>query len=308
MAESKSNPKRKLIWAVVLGLIIFVIILLSFQFRTNGQITSGGRTRKYLVYVPESYDPAIPAPLVISIHGFVQWPAHQQFMSGWNKLADEHGFLVVYPQGTGFPLRWNTRPTEDDPESMGEDLEFFSDLIEHFSRSYNIDHRRIYANGMSNGGGMSHLLACELSEHIAAFGGVAGAYAYPWENCNPPRPVPVIAFHGMDDPIVPYLGETTSRNDQDDFLPVEDWAGKWAEHNACTNIPQITKVTSGISQISYLCDEGDGEVILYRIEGGGHTWPGGEKLPVWIAGYTNQEINASALMWEFFSKHSLNPE
>ena len=71
MAESKSNPKRKLIWAVVLGLIIFVIILLSFQFRTNGQITSGGRTRKYLVYVPESYDPAIPAPLVISIHGLL---------------------------------------------------------------------------------------------------------------------------------------------------------------------------------------------------------------------------------------------
>jgi len=85
MAESKSNPKRKLIWAVV-GLIIFVIILLSFQFRTNGHIISGGRTRKYLIYVPDSYDPNTPSPLVISIHGFVQWPAHQQSSAIYERL------------------------------------------------------------------------------------------------------------------------------------------------------------------------------------------------------------------------------
>ncbi|MCD6423949.1 MAG: hypothetical protein J7L35_00445, partial [Anaerolineales bacterium] len=175
MAEK--NSKKKRVWILVIILILISIIGLSTQFGTNGQIISSGQTRKYLVYVPESYNPEQPTPLVISIHGFVQWPAHQQSMTGWNKLADEYGFIVVYPKGTGFPLRWSTRPTEDDPGAMQRELQFFSDLIEELNRTYNIDPARIYANGMSNGGGMSDLLACEFSDRIAAIGGVAGAYA-----------------------------------------------------------------------------------------------------------------------------------
>jgi polyhydroxybutyrate depolymerase len=307
MFRNKNIQLIKILWIFVIGLVVITLITFSFLNRTNGQIVSSGRLRKYLIYVPDSYDPKTASPLVFSIHGFVQWPAHQRTMSGWNKLADEYGFLVVYPQGTGFPLRWSTWPSEDDPGSMAEDLEFFSDLIEYLNQSYNIDHTRIYANGMSNGGGMSHLLACELSEDIAAIGGVAGAYLYPWENCRPPRPIPLIAFHGVDDPIVPYSGGP-SRDDQFEFLPVEDWAAKWAEHNSCSNSPESIQITGEISRISYSNCKRDGEVVLYRIAGGGHTWPGGEKLPLWIAGYTNQDINATALMWEFFSKHSLKQE
>jgi len=305
MAESQSNPKRKLIWTVVFGLIIFVIIEFSFQFGTNGQITSGGRSRKYLVYVPESYDPASPAPLVISIHGFVQWPAHQQSMTGWNQLADEAGFLVVYPRGTGFPLRWNSRPDPENPGLMEGEIQFFSDLIDQLENTYNIDPRRIYANGMSNGGGMSDLLACELSDRVAAIGGVAGAYLYPREDCHPDRPVPVIAFHGLDDQVVPYWGGSSSRDDQFVFSPVEDWAASWAAENACAMSPSETKVSENITRLDYSDCEENVRVIFYRVQGAGHTWPGGEKLPVWIAGVTNQEISSSALMWEFFKDYSL---
>jgi len=300
----KNNQTIKIFWIFVFGLIVITITIISLQFRTNGHIMSGGRTRKYLIYIPDSYDPNTPSPLVFSIHGFVQWPAHQQSMTGWNKLADEYGFLVVYPQGTGFPLRWNTRSNEDDSISMREELDFFSDLIDHLTQSYNIDHSRIFANGMSNGGGMSDLLACEMSEHIAAIGGVAGAYVYPRENCQPDRPVPVIAFHGVDDSTVPYIGGTSSRDDQFEFMPIEDWAAAWADINSCSNTLEITQLTNEISRISYQgCEEG-GEVILYRIKGGGHTWPGGKKLPVWIAGYTTPDINATDLMWDFFNKQS----
>ena len=308
MPKTKSKQKSKRVWIVLSGLILITIIFLSSQFRTNGRITSSGQNRKYLVYVPDSYDPVTPAPLVFSIHGFVQWPAHQESMTGWSELADEYGFLVVYPQGTGFPLRWNTRPTEDDPGAMGEELQFFSDLFENLSQTYNIDPARIYANGMSNGGGMSDLLACELSDRIAAIGGVAGAYRQPREDCQPARPVPVIAFHGLDDQIVLYLGGASSRDNQFVFPSIEDWAANWAEINACAKPPDKTQITAEIDRTSFTGCEENADVILYSIEGAGHTWPGGEKLPVWIAGYTNQDINATALMWEFFSKYQLELE
>ncbi len=306
MAENK--PNKKSIFFIAAGLLIIIIFGLSTQFGTNGKIKSSGQTRKYLVYIPESYDPNIKTPLVISIHGFVQWPAHQQSMTGWNKLADENGFLVVYPKGTGFPLRWNTRPSEEKPGAMDVELQFFSDLIEDLILTYNIDPARIYANGMSNGGGMSDLLACAFSDRIAAIGGVAGAYAQPREDCQPPRPVPVIGFHGLDDQIVPYLGGASSRDDEFVFPAIEDWAANWAELNACGKTSENTRITSEINRTSYTGCEENADVILFSIEGAGHTWPGGEKLPVWIAGYTNQEINASALMWEFFSKYSIKIE
>jgi polyhydroxybutyrate depolymerase len=304
MKESKNNR----IWLIVIGLIIIIMIGLSTQFGTNGKIKSSGQTRKFLIYVPESYNSEQPAPLVISIHGFVQWPAHQQSMTGWNKLADENGFLVVYPKGTGFPLRWNTRPSEENPGAMDEELQFFSDLIDHLSSSYNIDPSRIYANGMSNGGGMSDLLACEYADRIAAIGGVAGSYVYPREDCHSARPMPVIAFHGVDDQIVLYKGGASSRDEQFVFPTIEDWAAGWAEINSCGPSPEISLITNEITRRHYGGCEENADVILYTIAGAGHTWPGGEKLPVWIAGYTNQDINASALMWEFFSKYSLKPD
>ncbi|MGD2159357.1 MAG: PHB depolymerase family esterase, partial [Anaerolineales bacterium] len=199
-------------WTIIILLVTIVFIATSTYYlvnKTNGQIESSGQIRKYLIYVPESYDPSEPTPLVMGIHGFIQWPAHQQTLSGWNSLADEYGFIVVYPQGTGFPLRWNTALMEDKPEGMDKEVQFFSDLIDALSMNYNIDQTRIYANGMSNGGGMAHLLACKLSDRIAAIGGVAGAYLHQWEFCQPKRPVPVIAFHGTKDPFVPYYGGPT---------------------------------------------------------------------------------------------------
>ena len=122
---------------------------------------------------------------------------------------------------------------------------------------------------------------------------------------HPARPMPVIAFHGVDDQIVLYKGGASSRDEQFVFPTIEDWAAGWAENNSCSTTPEISEITNEITRRYYTGCESDAEVILYSIKGAGHTWPGGEKLPVWIAGYTNQDINASALMWEFFSRYSL---
>lgn len=304
MAKTK-NPQRKYIWLALAGLLLLLAVILSFQFEINGRIISDGRIRKYLIYVPESYDPERPTPLVISIHGFVQWPAHQQDMTGWNELADEYGFLVVYPRGTGFPLRWNTRSVTDVPGPEVDDLGFFVDLLDHLEQSYAIDPDRIYVNGMSNGGGMSDLLACELSDRIAAIGGAAGAYHYPREDCSPARPVPVIAFHGLDDQVVPYQGGSSSRDQRYVFPAVEEWVASWASKNACASGPTEIKISDHVVALNYQDCTENSQVVFYRVEDGGHTWPGGDKLPAWITGYTNQEINASALMWEFFVEHPL---
>jgi len=296
-----------LTWIILITLLIpGPLVGLYFLFnRANGIVHTRGRKRRYLLYVPESYDPGLPAPLVISIHGFVQWPAHQRGLSGWNKLADKYGFLVVYPRGSGFPLRWNAGPITNDLVKTQREVDFFSDLLDHLSREFNIDPKRIYVNGMSNGGGMAHLLACTMTGRIAAFGGVAGAYLYPEEVCRPSRPTPWIAFHGREDPVVPYQGGP-SRNHHGRilFTSIESWARKWAEYNCCGLEPEIDQITHQITRFVYRRCEDDVEVVLYSIEGGGHTWPGGGWLPVWLTGRTNREINATTLMWEFFERYT----
>src|SRR5687767_7007221 len=151
--------------------------------RTNGTIVSSGEQREYLLHVPSSYDRTRPAPLVISLHGGAMWPAHQRDISRWNEVADEHGFLVVYPGGmtlleTGGRHRvWNVNRGP----GLGKDVRFISDLIDKLQKTHNIDSDRIYANGLSNGGGMSFVLSCTLSDRIAAVGMVGAAQSLPWK-------------------------------------------------------------------------------------------------------------------------------
>ena len=306
--DSKGTTNMILRWLLlVLPLVAVGLVTgLLIRNRTNERIVSGGRTRRYLLYVPESYDPGQPVPLVVSLHGFVQWAAHQQEMSGWNALADEHGFFVVYPQGTGFPLRWHAQPMLDDPGGMASDVQFISDLLDHLCSTFAIDESRIYVNGMSNGGGMTHLLACRMPERIAAIGGVAGAYLYQPGADEPGRPMPVMAFHGTDDPIVPYAGgRSKSKRHPITFTSVEAWTVGWAARNGCAEPPKVAHVAEDVRVLRYAGCSDDAEVVLYTIEGGGHTWPGGQPLPRWLTGSTCTSINASELLWAFFCRHAL---
>ena len=193
--------------------ISFSGLLIPFVNRTNGTLVSRGRKRSYLLYVPESYNPATPTPLVISLHGFAEWPAHQMQVSHWNVLARRYGFIVVYPCGTQVPLRWHTYPMPDSDIDTMDDVTFISDLMDKLEPEYNLDATRIYVNGLSNGGGMAFTLSCKLPERIAAVGSVAGAYPFSVSESQPSRPVPAIVFHGTGDPIVPYLGGQQAQRD-----------------------------------------------------------------------------------------------
>ncbi|MBE0687206.1 MAG: poly(3-hydroxybutyrate) depolymerase, partial [Anaerolineaceae bacterium] len=159
-------------------------------------------------------------------------------------------------------------------------------------------------NGLSNGGGMSFQLACKLSDRIAAFGGVAGAYVLAWENCQTERSVPAIIFHGSDDPIVPFNGGPSESFDVP-FPLITEWVQQMAEKNGCDITPEIIPATGEVSGFRYTdCDQ-NADVDYYIIDGGGHSWPGGDPLPKWIVGKTSDDINASQTMWEFFWKHPM---
>jgi polyhydroxybutyrate depolymerase len=293
-------------WLLILGVsasVLFVGLFFLFN-RTNGSVLTGGKRRRYLLHVPDLYEPEKPCPLVICYHGFVQWPAHQKRLSGWNRLADEYGFLIVYPRGSGFPLRWNAHLSRRNPVGPKRDLAFFTDLLEQLAQSYSIDPSRVYLNGMSNGAGLTHMLACHFGDQIAAIGGVAGAYLYPREAVPDCPRTPVIAFHGTADPVVPFQGGLSSRPHVTIQFPgIKDWAAGWADHNGCVFPPAVEEVSPDISRISY-SSEDNCDVELYVIRDGGHTWPGGKKLPVWLTGKTSTDIHATEIMWDFFKNHT----
>ena len=270
--------------------------------KTNGKIISSGETRRYLLYVPENIDPSQPVPLVITFHGFAQWPNNQANVSQWNPIADREGFIVVYPSGTNFPRRW--RASAEQAEGLEKDVAFINDLIDELQSQYNIDSARIYANGLSNGAGMTFLLGCRLSERISAIGAVGGAYTYPLDRCEPARPVPMIAFHGNADPIVPYYGGP-SRDFDFPFPSIPVWMKQRASLNGCDPTPSLLPPSGSVTGVRYSDCDADAEVIFYTIDGGGHTWPGGKPLPERITGETNMDISASETIWEFFQQYTL---
>ena len=292
---------------VLLSLLVLFLssfaVVLSILNRTNGEIYSSGERREYLLYIPEGYKRGEPTPLLISMHGFASWPVQQANISQFNELADEFGFIVVYPQGRGFPLRWQTGAYgEEDPFV---DIIFMDDLIRKLMADYSIDPNRMYASGFSNGGGMAHYLACKMSDRITAIATVAGAYALSSEQCNPIRPVPVVTFHGNEDPIVPYVGGTVSAPGY--TLPsIGNWVSEWAKRNGCYVEPVEIMDENDVEGLKYSNCDDLVEVHFYTIIAGGHSWPGGRILPEFIVGYTNREINASALIWKFFAQYKLN--
>lgn len=266
--------------------------------RTTGVIRIAGEDREYIVHVPRGYDASTPVPLVLSLHGAATWPSMQMNLSGWNAVADRHGFIVAYPGGGGSWLK-----VFHDPK---EDLMFFAALLDELAARYNIDQRRVYANGLSNGGGVSYAISCFMADRFAAVGGVAPAVTMSADLCPDAKPVPAIVFHGTADRSTPYHGGKVFIAPQP-FPSIPLWIANWARRNGCSAVPTERTVASDVSLREYGSCRNNATVSFYTIDGGGHTWPGGQALTPWLLGPTNRSINASEVMWEFFREHPLVP-
>lgn len=294
---------------ILLGLLlvsgIFLAVFIFIVDRSNGSIFSSGEKRYYLKHVPKNLSYTTPVPLVIALHGSAEWPALNSWISRWNKVAEEYRFLVVHPSGTLLPKRWRSHGAKNGSANPEIDVRFISDLIDSLQSQYNIDPNKIYICGFSNGGGMAYLLGCSLSNRIAAIGSISGAYFHALEECAPSRPMPLIVFHGTADRVVPYTGGP-SRRYKIPFPDILQWVEAYAHQNQCDTPPiSLPSIAEDVRGIQYIGKNHHSDVILYTITGGGHSWPGGNPLPVWISGKTSQSINATRMMWEFFKDHPL---
>ena len=266
------------------------------------------RTRTYLLHLPMNVDEK-PRPLLIVFHGGVSQAAHPIASTGLSDKADEKGFIVVYPNGTGRSrnrfLTWNAGKGDGYASKNGvDDVGFIRALLQDLRKEHRIDPNRIYATGISNGGMMAYRLACELPE-VAAIGVVAGSLNY--EPCQPSHPVSVIAFHGTDDGVVPYQGGVATRRlfhivkTERVDKPVSEAIAFWSKIDGCS-AASATEQSTNIVRLACAGGTNGAEVILYTLKGVGHVWPGGPRLyrfgddPV-------QNISATDLMWEFFSQH-----
>ena len=278
----------------------------------NLSLKMGDVTRSYLVHIPPKHDPTKPTPVVLVLHGAGTNGAIMVPFCGLNKKADKAGFVAVYPNGTGLAnlmLTWNSGGFRGKMgEGKADDVAFIGRLLGDLGTVVEVDRKRVYATGMSNGGMMCYRLAAELSDRIAAIAPVAGTMAV--ENYNPKRPVPVMHFHGADVKIVPYGGPSGRTPKFLGFKSVEETIKICAKANGCPEEPDITRLPdtvddeTTVTRKSYQPGKEGAEVVLFVIEGGGHTWPGLEP-PVGFIGKSTKDISANDLIWEFFQRHPM---
>ena len=269
-------------------------------------LTFDDMERTYILHVPDSYDGSQPVPLVLDFHGGGGNASTQMRTSEFSALADEKGFIVAYPNGTGRHedklLTWNGGTCcAYAVEHQIDDVGFIRAVIADIGGQYRIDPKRIYATGLSNGAIFSYRLACDASEIFAAIAPVAGTLNY--IRCAPTQPVSVIHFHGTEDSHVGYNGGSGPDSLVDvPFKSVKESIDFWLSADHCDTTPQ-TETFSDIQHDTYSNCANGTAIELYTIIGGKHAWPGGGG-PAWPGGdEPTQSISATKLMWEFFAAH-----
>jgi polyhydroxybutyrate depolymerase len=271
-----------------------------------------GGERGYLVHVPPQYDPAAAMPVVLAFHGGGANAENMVVFSGLNEKADQAGFIVVYPEGSGRLARMLTFNAGNCCGHAAarsiDDVAFTRLVLDDLERIANIDRRRVFATGMSNGAMMCYRLASELSDRIAAIAPVAGPMGA--KDCRPGRAVSVMHFHGDADEFAPFKGGRGRGPSGTDFYSVQHSIDAWVAANGCKPKPRTTprpdRADDGttVKEIQYDSGCDGAEVVLVVIEGGGHTWPGREPR-LRALGASTQDISANDMMWEFFQQHPM---
>ncbi len=271
-----------------------------------------GRERSYLVHLP----PGSPAagtdrwPVIIAFHGSGTNARLMQHLSGLSDKADEAGFVVVYPNGTGHigsARTFNAGNCCGHALKAGvDDVKFTTAILEDLAAVLALDSKRIYATGMSNGAMMAYRIAAEMSERIAAIAPVAGPLAL--ETIGPTCAVPVCHFHGTHDAHAPLAGGVGPLSmSKTNFYSVQYGIDCWVAANGCDPIPRTEHLSAAhtdgtrIVRTSYTRGKKGSEVVLYTIHGGGHTWPGREPIFPNLGAWTKNLI-ANDVIWEFFQK------
>jgi len=266
-----------------------------------------GLKRSYYFHFPKGYDATKPTPVVLALHGAATNGKLMEHFCGMTAQADKSGFILVYPNGTGTAdifLTWNAGAFPGPlTGKRPNDVAFLGAVLDDLANVANVDKKRTYVCGLSNGGMMAYRAAAEMSERFAAMASVAGTIVT--DTWQPKLPLPVLHIHGTDDPLVPYKG-----GDKDGpvflrFLSVEANMKICCRANGCGELPKETELPKAKDNYQVIkSDFGKGksgaEVVLYTIERGGHTWPG--RAAPTLLGPATFNLNANEAIWEFFRR------
>lgn len=278
----------------------------------------GGYTRDYIIHLPEDHENLSNMPLILALHGGAGTAKGMIGLTKgrFNELADEHGFLVVYPQG--LEKSWNDG--RDDPISFAhenniDDVGFLSKVIEKMIQTYNADPGQVLVTGISNGGFMSVRVSRELANQVKAVVPVCAQIPLVAKDAhlNAP-PINILIINGTGDPLVPYSGGevTVLGKKRGKIISTDETIGVFKIRNNCSDIPIVKEFKdeypgdgTKVIREEYVNTKTGNRVVLLKIVGGGHTWPGGWQYlnEKWV-GKTSMDINACDEIWSFFE--SLN--
>jgi polyhydroxybutyrate depolymerase len=275
-----------------------------------------GVSRRYLLTVPEAHDGTMPLPVVFDFHGLLEGAEVHSQMSGYSALAEEEGFVVVFPHGTGNPLQWDVEPSPDN-----KDVAYFDAVLDEVSTALCLDESRVYATGLSMGAMFTSVLLCERADVLAAAAPVAGLLDP--DGCDPSRPVPILTFHGTEDPILRFNGgvdlsgiglgggDDAEAPSPPTTTPPADLDGPgypanvaaWAERNGCDPDATDTDLSDEVIQRVYDCPAG-ADVEFDIVIGGGHAWPSSEfsQSIESVVGFTTLDVDGTRDGWAFMSQ------
>jgi polyhydroxybutyrate depolymerase len=270
--------------------------------------------RKVVVHLPKGFDPAKPAALVLAFHGGGGHAEHMAENYGLTQKADEAGFVVAFPNGysklpgpmSGKFATWNAGGCCGDARDKGsDDVAFARAVVAAVQARFKTDPARVFATGMSNGGMLSHRLACEAADLFRAVAAVAGTDAT--ASCTPSRPIAVLHIHAKDDTHVLFNGGAGADAFRDtskvmDFVSVPETISRWTKRNQCTAPAQRTLDKPGAYCETASSCAGGVQVQLCVTETGGHSWPGADmqrrgKSP-------SKALDANDEIWRFFQAAS----
>lgn len=271
-----------------------------------------GRDRWYSGHVTEQWDGASPLPLIVAIHGATSNPRLMERFSGLSDKADQAGFLVVYPAGTGnLPnvLTWNGGICCGYAvKHQIDDVAWLDRMLDDALGWLPVDPERIYFAGMSNGAHMTYRYAAERPQRLAAIACVGGPMAAPFPTTLS-KPVPLIHIHGVDDEFAAYEGGRGPKSLFAEGLPsVAETIAAWVRANGLADEPRFEAFPDAVGDGTSIerrlwgPNSAGAEVILYTIIGGGHTWPGQPPLPLSL-GKSSANMNANDAIWAFFERH-----
>ena len=269
--------------------------------------------RTYYLFAPNNLPGGKKVPLLFVFHGGGGNAISMDRRLGFTQLARREKFLVIYPAGIG--RNWNdgrkTTRTRAHRENIN-DVAFVEKMITDISKDFRVDEKRIYATGASNGGIFSHYVAAHLANRFAAIAPVIGGIADPFhKRFNPSEPVSVFVIQGTEDRLVPYDGNGSVGRNRGKIIGTDEAIRLWVRNNKTEtepvrgNLPDRAP-NDGCRVETFLWRNGsNGSVVqLYKLNGAGHTWPGGiQYLPRIIVGRVCRDFRGADVIWRFFKHH-----